>query len=156
MNLVNTFKKDPLTLKSLFLEYFLKMNVGLSAELSLAKLMIFWQVFIYKKYVWTRENGMFNPNFSFKDNVHLIGQGIAKLALPILAAINGNVTSQTTPSHIARGKSIIINYENAVLLSFKNDNFPKLPSPALPNHHSARKNVRNPAPNIIKPVSPKK
>ena len=98
---------------------------------------------------------MLNPNLSFKD-IHLIGQGNAKLAPPILAAINGNVISPAIPPHIACGKSIITNYGNAVLFSFKDDNFPPLPSPALPNHHSASKNVGNPAPNIIKPVSSEK
>lgn len=40
-------------------------------------------------------------NLYFKDNIHLIDQGNAKLA-SILAAINGSITSS------ARGKSIII------------------------------------------------
>ena len=44
--------------------------------------------FIDQKCGWTRENGMLNPNLHFKDNVLLIDQGNAKLALSILATIN--------------------------------------------------------------------
>ena len=96
------------------------------------------------------ESGMFSPNFYFKDNVHLIEQGSAKLASSILATINRNITSPTY------GKSIIANYTNAVSFSFKDYDFPPLPSPALPNHCSISNNVNNPAPNIIKPVHAKK
>ena len=96
------------------------------------------------------ESGMFSPNFYFKDNVHLIEQGSAKLASSILATINRNITSPTC------GISIIANYTNAVSFSFKDYDFPPLPSPALPNHCSISNNVNNPAPNIIKPVHAKK
>ena len=54
--------KYPVTLKLLFPAYFFEMNVGLSTELSLAKLMIFWLTcflhgfcFIEQNYGWTRE-----------------------------------------------------------------------------------------------------
>ena len=115
LKLENVLKKDLVTLKLLFPAYFLEMNVGLSTELSLAKLMIFWMTnvlhgfcFIDQKYGWTRENGMVTLNLYFKDNVHLTEQGNAKLASSILATINGNITLP------ARGISIITNYENAV------------------------------------------
>ena len=51
---------------------------------------------------------MVTLNLYFKDNVHLTEQGNAKLALSILATINGNITLP------ARGISIITNYENTV------------------------------------------
>ena len=35
---------------------------------------------------------MLNPKLYFKDNVHLIEQGNAKLASSVLATINGNIT----------------------------------------------------------------
>ena len=93
---------------------------------------------------------MLNPKLYCKDNVHLIEQGNAKLVSSILATTNGNITLP------ARGKSIIINYKNAVSFSFKDDNFPPLLSPALPNHRSVGKNVGNPASNIMKPAHMKK
>ena len=42
------------------------------------------------------------------------------------------------------------------MFSFKDDDFPLLPSPALPNHRSLGNNVGNPASNIMKPVHTKK
>ena len=48
------------------------------------------------------------------------------------------------------------NYKDAVSYSFKDGDFPPLPSPALPNHCIVCKNVGNPAPNLIKPVHMKK
>ena len=42
------------------------------------------------------------------------------------------------------------------MLSFKDDDFPSLPSPALPNHCSVSNNVVNPSSNIMKPVHTKK
>ena len=78
---------------------------------------------------------MLNPNLYFKDNAHLIEQGNAKLASSVLAIINGNITSP------ARGKSINTNYKYAVWFSFKDDDFPPLPSPALPNHRSVSNNL---------------
>ena len=80
----------------------------------------------------------------------MIEQCNAKLASSILATINSNVTL------LVRGKSIIINYKNAVPFSFKDDNFPPLLSPALPNHRSVGNNVGNPASNIIKPFHTRK
>ena len=42
------------------------------------------------------------------------------------------------------------------MFSFKDDDFPLLPSPALPNHRCVGNNVGNPASNIMKPVHTKK
>ena len=84
------------------------MNVGLSAELSLAKLMIFWLA-----------NALSTGSILF--NKSMAGPGKMECLTSICIL-------RMTP----------------------------LPSPALPNHHSASKNVGNPAPNIIKSVSPKK
>ena len=101
--------------------------------------------FIDQKYGWTRENSILNPNLYFKDNVHFIEQGNAKLASSILATINDNITLP------AFGKSIITNYKNAVSFSFKDDDFPPLASPALQNHCIVNNNVSNTASNIMKP-----
>ena len=80
----------------------------------------------------------------------MIKQGDAKLASSILATINGNITSPM------RGKSIITNYKNAVSFSFKDDDFPPLPSPAAPNHCGVSNNVGNSAPDITKCVQTRK
>ena len=88
----------------------------------------------------------FNPKLYFKDNVHFIEQGNAKLASSILATINDNIT---LPALV---KSIITNYKNAVLFSFQDVIFPPLPSPALLKHRSIGINVDNPASNITKSV----
>ena len=56
----------------------------------------------------------------------------------------------------ARDKSLITNYKNAVSLSFKDDGFPVLPSPAFPIHRSVSNNVGNSASNIMKPVHTEK
>ena len=93
---------------------------------------------------------MFNPKLYFKDNVHLIKQGNAKLASSVLATINGNITLP------ARGKCIITDYKNAVSFSFKDDDFPPLPFPALPKHYSVGNNLGNLASNIMKPVHTKR
>ena len=93
---------------------------------------------------------MFNPKLYFKDNVHLIKQGNAELASSVLATINGNITLP------ARGKCIITNYKNAVSFSFKDDDFPPLPFPALPKHYSVGNNLGNLASNIMKPVHTKR
>ena len=106
--------------------------------------------FINQKYGWTRENGMLNPYLYFKDNVHLIEQGNAKLASSILAIINDNINVP------ARGQSEITNHKNAVSFPFKDDDFPPLPSPALANHRSVGNKVGNPASNIMKPFHTKK
>ena len=86
---------------------------------------------------------MLKPNLYFKDN--------AKLASSILTTINNNITSAA-----ARDKSTITNYKNAVSFSFKDDDYPPLPSPAFPNHHNVSNTVVNAAPNIIKSVHMKK
>ena len=67
-----------------------------------------------------------------------------------MATINGNITVA------ARGIPLITNYKNAVSFSFKDDDFPLLPFPALPNHCSVGDNVGNPSFNIMKPVHTKK
>ena len=89
---------------------------------------------------------VFNPKLYFKDNVHFIEQGNAKLASSILATINDNIT---LPALV---KSIITNYKNAVSFSFEDVTFPPLPSPALLNHRSVGINVGDPASNITKSV----
>ena len=86
----------------------------------------------------------------FNDNVHLTEQGNANLASSILDTINGNIAS------LARGKSKITNYKNAISVSFKDDDFPPFPSPAIPNHRSIGNNVGNPASNVMKSVYTKK
>ena len=48
------------------------------------------------------------------------------------------------------------NYKNSVSFSFKDDEFPPLPSPALPNQRSVCNNIGNPASNIMKPFHTKK
>ena len=46
--------------------------------------------FIYQKYGWTGENGTLNLNLHFKGNAPINEHGNAKLALSILAAVNGS------------------------------------------------------------------
>lgn len=92
---------------------------------------------------------MYNRNFYFKDNVLLIEQGNTKLALLILASVNGHIISP------AWGK-VIANYKNVVLFSFIDSDFPLFPSPGLPSYLYVIKNVSSSTPNIIKPVLTKK
>ena len=105
MKLENILKKDPVTLRLLFPAYFLEMNVGLSTiseinDILAEKCSLHGFYFIDQKYRWTRENGMFNPKLYFKDNVHLIEQGNAKLASSVLATINGNIMQKYRISDI--------------------------------------------------------
>ena len=92
---------------------------------------------------------MHNFNLYFKDNVLLIEQGHTKLALLILAPINGNITSP------ARG-NVIASYKNLVSFLFNDSDFPPLSSPALLSYRCVINNVGNSAPNIIKSVLMKK
>ena len=87
---------------------------------------------------------MLNPELYFKDNLHLIEQGNAKLPSSVLTTINGNITLP------ACGKSIITNYKNTVSFSFKDDDFPPL------LYRSVGNNVCNPTSNIMKTVHTKK
>ena len=68
------------------------------------------------------------------------------LVSSILAALNGNIAS------LPSGKSINTNYKNVVSFSFKDSDFPPLPSSAIPNLHRVSKIVGSPVPNIIKPI----
>ena len=89
--------------------------------------------FIDQSNGWTHDNGELNFKLYYKDSVHLIENGNAKLAMSLCSnrVLNNNINKNVSKQYNL--------YSNCFYFTLKEDEFPPLPDPAYLNYEQHKK-----------------
>ena len=89
--------------------------------------------FIDQSNGWTHDNGELNFKLYYKDSVHLIENGNAKLAMSLCSnmVLNNNINKNVSKQYNL--------YSNCFYFTLKEDEFTPLPDPAYPNYEQHKK-----------------